>query len=74
MIKGAHRHQERNKGSVMRSIENELSDKKGRKIKEKQRKPKMLAVFLHGWLDANATMGHPKLRAGVLITQRVRCT
>ena len=46
-VKGAQCHQKRNKGNVMRSIENELSDKKGRE-KKKQNKPKMLAVLLHG--------------------------
>jgi len=30
-IKGAQCHQERNKGNVVRSVENELSDKKGKK-------------------------------------------
>lgn len=74
-IKGAQCHQERNKGNVMRSIENELSGKKKeRKKPHKTTKPKMLAVFLHGKQDTHATIRHSRLRASVLIAQTVCCT
>lgn len=51
VIKGAQGHQERNKGNVVRSIENKLSDKKKRR-KKRKKNPKRFAVFL--WIASIA--------------------